>query len=86
MGLAWQKLVYVEDLRKAYEEILASSTCVQKSQMSVTGKDLIAMGMKPGKEMGQVLDQLFEAVLEDPEMNNKENLMALAHKLILPFI
>ena len=81
-----EKLVYVEDLRKAYEEILASSTCVQKSQMSVTGKDLIAMGMKPGKEMGQVLDQLFEAVLEEPEMNNKENLMALAHKLILPFI
>jgi hypothetical protein len=59
---------------------------VQKSDLSVTGKDLIELGMKPGKDIGHVLEQLFEAVLKDPEMNNRKNLLELANKLVIPFI
>ena len=44
------------------------------------------MGMKPGKQMGQVIDQLFESVLENPELNDKEKLIELAHKKMTSFI
>ena len=69
-----------------YEDIVNEKVCVQKSDLSVTGKDLIQMGMKPGKDIGYVIDQMFEAVLEDPELNNRKNLLALANKLATPFI
>ena len=54
--------------------------------MTVNGSDLIQLGMKQGKEMGQIIEQLFEAVLDDPQQNEREKLLNLAHKLITPFI
>ena len=44
------------------------------------------MGMKPGKELGNVLEQLFQQVLDQPELNQKEKLIELAHKIMPPFI
>ena len=59
---------------------------MQKKDMAINGKDLIAMGMKPGKDLGNVLEQLFQLVLEQPELNQKEKLIELAHKIMPPFI
>ncbi len=54
---------------------------MSKKALAIDGRDLIAMGMKPGKELGMMLDTLFEHVLEDPSLNTKERLSELAHKL-----
>ena len=43
--------------------------------LAVTGKDLIEAGMKPGKELGAVLKQMLEAVVDDPRLNTKEILL-----------
>lgn len=40
----------------------------------VTGKDLIALGMKPGKEMGVLLDELYEAQLDGKFETKEEGL------------
>ncbi len=81
-----EKLALVDSFEEAYRECVANNSCLQKKDMSVSGSDLIAMGMKPGKEMGQIIDRLFEAVIENPQMNEREKLLELAHKLISPFI
>ena len=81
-----EKLDYIQELDKMYEEIVTNSICVQKSDLSVNGRDLIAMGMKPGKDMGYVIDQLFEEVLKDPDLNERKKLLELANKLAAPFI
>lgn len=80
------KFAIVDNLEANYRECVANQTCLQKRDLSVNGSDLIAMGMKQGKDMGVVIDQLFEAVIENPEMNQREKLLQLAHKLITPFI
>ena len=81
-----EKLLYIEELDKMYQEIVNHQICVQKSDLTVNGKDLIAMGMKPGKDMGVVIDQMFEAVLQDPTLNDRKKLLELANKLTAPFI
>lgn len=81
-----EKLAYIEGLKGMYEKILEEHACVQKSDLSVNGRDLIQMGMKPGKDMGYVIDQLFEAVLKEPELNDRKKLLELANKLVAPFI
>ena len=53
--------------------------------LAITGSDLIAAGMKPGKEMGSVLHELLDAVLENPELNKKESLLSLALQPIKNF-
>ena len=45
--------------------------------LAVSGKDLLEAGMKPGKEMGNVLNQLLMHVLDYPEDNQKEVLLNL---------
>ena len=32
---------------------------------------MIALGMKPGKEIGETLNWLLDLVIEDPELNEK---------------
>ena len=80
------KMALVDNLEAQYKECVANRYCLQKKDMSVNGSDLIAMGMKQGKDMGLVIDQLFDAVIENPNMNEREKLLELAHKLITPFI
>ncbi|MBO5325881.1 MAG: CCA tRNA nucleotidyltransferase [Lachnospiraceae bacterium] len=69
------KLANLEANRRDYEEICAKSQCVSKATLAVTGKDLIACGMKPGKEIGAVLDAMLQDVIESPEHNEKEYLL-----------
>ena len=54
---------------------------MQKKDLARNGSDLIAQGMKTGKEMGEVLQALYEQVLDEPQLNNKETLLALALQL-----
>lgn len=63
------------------EEIKKAGDCIRLKDMAVTGRELIENGMRPGPEIGTVLNGLFEAVLEHPECNNREYLMNLAEKL-----
>ncbi len=64
------------------EEILKAGDCIRLKDMAVTGRELIDAGMKPGPEMGTVLNRLFQLVLENPECNNREYLMKSSEQFI----
>lgn len=70
-----EKIQNIRDVRTCYEEILEKQECVSLKTLAVTGSDLIASGMKPGKEIGAVLNKLLEYVIEHPEANEKETLL-----------
>ena len=80
------KMGYVDDLELAYKEVVEKNHCVDPKELSVNGRDLIQMGMKPGEEIGIVLDLLFDIVLNDPRLNERDKLLERANKLITPFI
>ena len=65
-------------VRKSWEVITREEQCVSLKKLAVTGSDLIAAGMKPGKEVGNTLNALLELVLENPEKNTKQTLLACA--------
>lgn len=67
-------------LRRIYEEIQEKKQCVSLKELAVDGSDLIALGMKPGKEIGDMLAWLLDAVLEEPELNTREKLTEMAVK------
>lgn len=76
-----EKLQNIRDVKVRYEEILEKKECVSLKTLAVTGSDLIASGMKPGKEIGAVLNKLLEYVIEHPEANEKDKLLRLREKL-----
>ena len=63
------------DIRKVYNKILEAGDCLTLKDLALSGKDLIAQGMRPGKELGETLQKLFDYVLENPEKNSKEDLL-----------
>lgn len=71
-----EKLERLETSRRFYEEIMEKQECISVSMLAVSGKDLIAAGMKPGKEIGDTLSAFLELVLEEPEKNTKEYLLS----------
>ena len=50
------------------------------SELALSGKDLTDLGLR-GRAMGDTLNALLDAVLEDPDLNRRETLLALAHTL-----
>ncbi len=68
-----QKNAYIKEL---YDGICARGECLNLKNLAVTGKDLIEAGIAPGKEIGLILQNMLELVLENPEANTKENLLA----------
>ena len=70
-----EKVADINGVEKLYHEIMERNECVSLKMLAVTGKDLIATGMKPGKEIGQMLEHFLDLVLEHPELNQKEELL-----------
>ena len=40
------------------------------------------LGMKPGRELGVLLEGLLSLVLEDPSLNTREELLARAREML----
>ena len=53
---------------------------VTLAELAVTGREVIAAGVKPGKDVGERLEYLLEKVLEDPETNTAETLLRLCRE------
>ncbi|MDO5540548.1 MAG: CCA tRNA nucleotidyltransferase [Eubacteriales bacterium] len=71
-----EKLILLEQMTEIYEEIVEKDQCLSLKELAVNGKDLLAAGLKPGKQMGEILNRMLEDVLEEPEHNTKEYLMS----------
>ena len=61
----------LDAVRKAYEEIVEANDCLTLKELELNGKDLMAMGIAPGKEIGRILGACLEWVLDEPERNEK---------------
>lgn len=70
-----EKLKWLSAWEQLYEEILKRQECVSLKTLALTGRDLIELGMKPGKELGETLNRLLELVLDQPQLNTRENLI-----------
>ena len=79
----WQpeKKAYLKELTALYHTILEKQQCLCIKDLKISGKDLIEDGMKPGKEMGEILAKLLELVLEEPQRNEREWLIGKSREL-----
>lgn len=69
-----QKEQNLEKIEKIYKEILDRNECVSLKTLAITGKELMALGVPQGKEIGIILKKLLDEVMEYPNNNTKEYL------------
>ena len=64
-------------LMERVEKILGEKKALSLKDLAVSGNDLAAIGIEPGKRMGLILRELLDAVLDDPELNTREKLLQI---------
>lgn len=73
-----EKMAMLAAGKRCYEEIVAAGEAVSLKDLAISGKDLIALGYKPGPQLGETLKGLLDVVLEAPEKNTVEILTEMA--------
>jgi tRNA nucleotidyltransferase/poly(A) polymerase len=68
-------------LTNRVEAILAQSRALSLKDLAIAGKDLMEIGIPPGKRMGIILNELLETVVDDPAQNTREHLLEIAGNL-----
>lgn len=78
--LRQEKLSLLDEVEQCYEQIQKEGQCITIKELAVDGRDLMGIGMKPGKELGAMLGWLLEQVIEQPGHNTREMLLKMAEE------
>jgi tRNA nucleotidyltransferase (CCA-adding enzyme) len=70
------------DALDRFREVVAQerSSPHRLSDLAVDGNDLIDLGFKPGPELGRVLNELLDRVVDEPAVNSRDALLARARE------
>jgi putative nucleotidyltransferase with HDIG domain len=69
------------DLVARVDAELRNVKALSIKDLAVSGHDLIALGVAYGPRIGIVLNELLEAVVDDPSLNTRERLLVIAERL-----
>ena len=69
------------ELKERVKSELEKKNVLSLKSLAVNGRDLMAIGVPAGKELGRILNELLDCVVEDPEMNTKETLLKTAKEI-----
>ena len=76
-----EKIKRIEAVSQIYNEILAEDQPYLLSQLVINGGDLIKMGYRPGRIIGDTLKTLTDEVIINPRLNNRDYLLSRAAQL-----
>jgi tRNA nucleotidyltransferase (CCA-adding enzyme) len=65
----------VGNMRQLVQQVHAENQPTGVASLAINGRDLIATGIKPGPDMGRILNALAEETIDDPEKNNRDYLV-----------
>jgi putative nucleotidyltransferase with HDIG domain len=71
----------LNEFRSRIEGLLAGDSALRIKDLALGGEELAAMGVPRGPLMGEILAELLETVLDDPDQNEPERLKIIAENL-----
>ena len=65
----------LDEVKRLYAEIIGHGDCLNLKHLAVNGSDLVRMGVRPGREVGDILARMLNDVLDVPSHNDKDYLL-----------
>lgn len=62
--------------------VLLQHPVLSTTQLAIGGRELKALGLKPGPEFGEIMNGLLQRVIEDPSLNEREQLLAIVKETL----
>lgn len=76
-----KKYSLLESARELLKEIVDANETLSIKELEINGHDLIQIGITEGKQIGDILNILFNEVIEEPSLNNRKYLLERAKKI-----
>ncbi len=73
-----ERLGRISETEDIYHEIIGQGQCFDAAGLRISGRDLIDAGIRQGPDIGRILRELTEAVIDDQSLNDRETLLKLA--------
>src|SRR6266542_3220658 len=81
-GARSPRMYALEALWQRVQEAIAAANAFSLRDLAIDGNDVMReLGIPPGPAVGQILNALFERVLDEPELNTREKLLELARAM-----
>ena len=81
LELSSDRIKELSEIEALIDEVLQEDECFSLKDLAVNGKDLIGVGYKAGKELGNTLNKLLQLVIDGDCPNEKEKLLQEAKSL-----
>lgn len=73
----------IERLKTRIDRVIEAENAFSVRDLNIDGNDIMQeFGLKPGPVIGHILNELLETVLDNPELNERDKLVAMARKSI----
>lgn len=69
------------ELGERIQKVQEQNSALSLKNLGVNGRDLMEAGIPSGKQLGIILNELLEAVLEDPALNTRQKLLEIAQNI-----
>ena len=76
-----ERLDIITGVQSLADEIIEQQLCFSLKDLAVNGSDIIALGVREGAEIGTILNQLVDIVINEEADNDKAQLLEIAGKL-----
>ena len=83
LELSSVRIKELSEIEALIDEVLQEDECFSLKDLAVNGKDLIGVGYKSGKELGNTLNKLLQLVIDGDCPNEKEKLLQEAESLLM---
>ncbi|SFI07734.1 tRNA nucleotidyltransferase (CCA-adding enzyme) [Pseudobutyrivibrio sp. OR37] len=70
-----EKLAYIDELEQVYRQVISAGDCLKIKDLKINGKDLLDMGVPQGQKIGEILKALFDEVVDNPKLNERDYLL-----------
>jgi len=81
-GARSPRMYHLESLWERVQEEIRAASAFSLRDLAIDGNDVKKeLGIPPSPRVGQILNELFERVTEDPNLNTREDLLRLAREL-----
>ena len=72
----------INNIEQILEEVLQEDECFSLKDLAINGKDLMSVGYKVGKELGNTLNEILQLVIDGECPNEKEKLLYVAKSML----
>ncbi len=81
---AFSRQQEINTLEALAEKIIKERQCFSMDSLAIGGSDLLTLGLKEGRQIGEIKNTLLKLVIEGKLQNDREVLLTYAKKILYP--